>query len=156
MALAVPAFSISAGSALAQSSDQDARENARNTGAYEQRSEQSDMARTQRAEHRGYLKSMPTNGTQASLLMGQDVMTRQGENMGAVSDLVIDKDGQVIAIVVGVGGILGMGEKDVAIGWDDLVHKGNHSTTDNSGKLTLQSAATADDLRAAPEFKTEK
>jgi hypothetical protein len=64
-----------------------------------------------------------------------------------VSDLIIDERGQVVAIVVGVGGFLGMGEKDVAIGW------GNVTRSEKSDKSKIQVNVTRDSLMSAPEFK---
>ncbi len=58
---------------------------------------------------------------QASRLIGQKVENPDGENIGEVSDLIIDpKTGQVQQVVVGVGGFLGIGQKDVALAWDQL------------------------------------
>ena len=53
-------------------------------------------------------------------MMGSDVRgTRvygvNNENVGSISDIVIDQNGQVAALIVGVGGFLGIGQKDVAI-----------------------------------------
>lgn len=61
-------------------------------------------------------------GTQllGSGLMGADVQGPDGESIGTVDDLVLDTDGQVQAVVVGVGGFLGIGTKDVAIMNDRL------------------------------------
>jgi PRC-barrel domain len=35
--------------------------------------------------------------------------------IGGVDDILIDKEGRVTAVIIGVGGFLGMGEKDVAV-----------------------------------------
>jgi sporulation protein YlmC with PRC-barrel domain len=83
----------------------------------------------------------------ASDLIGAKVKTTGGEDVGPVNDLIIDEKGQVAAIVVGVGGFLGMGQRDVAIGWDDVTRSG---TADD---LELRIDATREDLRSAPEFK---
>ncbi|WP_062226263.1 PRC-barrel domain-containing protein [Aureimonas frigidaquae] len=61
-------------------------------------------------------------GTQmlGSGLMGANVRGADGENIGTVDDLLLNNQGQVQAIVVGVGGFLGIGTKDVAIANDQL------------------------------------
>jgi len=51
----------------------------------------------------------------ASDTMDTSVHNLQKEKIGEVKDLIIDGDGRVVAAVVGIGGFLGMGEKDVAI-----------------------------------------
>ncbi len=56
----------------------------------------------------------------ASNLMGANVWGAEGESIGSVDDLLLDRDGQVIAVIVGIGGFLGIGEKDVAISNDQL------------------------------------
>ncbi|MFO7550397.1 MAG: PRC-barrel domain-containing protein [Haliea sp.] len=99
--------------------------------------------------NRGYMDSVPAKGMQASNLIGTKVKTTVDKDVGAVSDLIIDESGQVVAIVVGVGGFLGMGEKDVAIGWDHVTQSGT------SAEHELQVDLTREDLRSAPEFETQ-
>lgn len=99
-----------------------------------------------RSQNRGYIDSAPVNGMQASDLIGAEVKTTGGENVGPVDDLIIDENGQVVAIVIGVGGFLNMGEKDVAIGWDDVTRTGT------SDEPELRINVTRDDLRPAPEY----
>jgi sporulation protein YlmC with PRC-barrel domain len=61
------------------------------------------------------------DGHLASELIGKTVYNGAGddaENIGSVTDLVISSDGDVEALVVGVGGFLGLGRKDVALEYD--------------------------------------
>jgi sporulation protein YlmC with PRC-barrel domain len=90
------------------------------------------------------------NGIHASDLMGVQVTTTGGDEVGPVSDLVIDQDGQVVGIVLGVGGFLGMGEKNVAIGWDDV------SITGTADELELEIGQSRESLMSAPEFETQE
>lgn len=108
-------------------------------------------AEQSRIPKRGYLASAPTNGMQASNLIGAEVKTTGSEDVGTVSDLIIDHKGQVMAIIVGVGGFLGMGEKDVAIGWG---HVTKSAIADNQKELRID--LTREDLRAAPAFETKE
>ena len=82
-----------------------------------------------------------------SELIGAEVKTTDDEDVGEVQDLIINERGQVVAIVIGVGGVLGMGEKNVAITWDKLMRSGQ------SDDLALRIDGTREDLRAAPDFK---
>ena len=62
-------------------------------------------------------------GHLATKIIGETVYNGTGEdaqNIGDVNDIVIGKDGNVEAIVVGVGGFLGIGEKDVAVEYAQL------------------------------------
>ena len=61
------------------------------------------------------------DGHLASNIIGQTVYNSAGddaENIGSVSDLVLSSDGNVEAIIVGVGGFLGIGQKNVAFEYD--------------------------------------
>jgi len=53
-------------------------------------------------------------------IQGQDVYSRSGEDIGEVNDVLIGPDGRVAAVVVGVGGFLGIGAKNVAVSMDSL------------------------------------
>jgi len=101
------------------------------------------------AKNRDYTDSAAANGMKASGLIGTKVSTSNDEKVGSVRDLIIDEDGQVVAIVVGVGGFLGLGEKDVAIGWDDITR----SETADGQELRID--MTREELRAAPLFEMQ-
>jgi sporulation protein YlmC with PRC-barrel domain len=62
----------------------------------------------------------PLAGPGQGHMMGSDIRgTRvygaNSENIGSINDIVVDRNGQLVALVVGVGGFLGIGQKDVAI-----------------------------------------
>lgn len=165
-ALVTPAMTLSSGALLAeQSSGQDGAKNQQQstqhdpsqlespdkTAQTEQKmGDQQKMASQSDMQNRGFLDSVPENGMQASKLIGSEVQTTGDEEVGSVSELIIDKDGQVMAIVVGVGGFLGMGEKAVAIGWDDIKKTG---TAENQ---ELRIDKTRDELMSAPEFESQE
>jgi len=56
----------------------------------------------------------------ASKLMGLNVYNEQNEKLGDINELIVDKDGKINAVVIGVGGFLGMGEHDIAVSIDKL------------------------------------
>jgi sporulation protein YlmC with PRC-barrel domain len=56
----------------------------------------------------------------ASKLMGLDVYNDANEKLGDINELIVDKDGKVHAVVIGVGGFLGIGEHDIAVTMDKL------------------------------------
>ncbi|MBV9637615.1 MAG: PRC-barrel domain-containing protein [Methylobacteriaceae bacterium] len=68
------------------------------------------------------------------------------EKLGKITDLVLNADGQAVAAIVGVGGFLGIGEKDVAVSFKALKAK----TKNGSQYLTLE--VTKDELKNAPKF----
>lgn len=59
----------------------------------------------------------------ASKLMGLDVYNDANEKLGDINELILDKDGKISAVVIGVGGFLGMGEHDIAVSMDKLKFK---------------------------------
>ena len=91
------------------------------------------------------------DGFLANNLIGQSVYNGIGddaENIGSINDLVISPEGDVQAVVIGVGGFLGIGQKDVAIEYD-LV-----SWQERDGQEWLVVETTADALKAQEEFDT--
>jgi sporulation protein YlmC with PRC-barrel domain len=56
----------------------------------------------------------------ASKLVGLKVYNEANENVGSINDLLTDKSGAVKAVVIGVGGFLGMGEHLVAVSFDKV------------------------------------
>lgn len=157
-ALTAPVITLGAGSLLAQqAADQDIDREQQSTQREEgaSRSARAGQADAQAAApgqahmNRGYIAYGPANSMQSSYLIGADVKTTGDEEVGPVEDLIIDKDGQIVAIVVGVGGFLGLGEKRVAIGWDDVTMSGS------SDELELQIESTREALTSAPEFEEQ-
>lgn len=98
-----------------------------------------------------YLTETPENTFHADALTGNQVKSsvEDDEDIGTITDLVIDEDGQINAVVVGVGGFLGMGEKNVAIEWDSL-----ELTKDEDGEnYVITVNASEDALEAAEEYQ---
>ncbi|MDW4497470.1 PRC-barrel domain-containing protein [Sulfitobacter sp. D35] len=82
-------------------------------------------------------------------LIGSNVYSSAGEDVGEIDNLIISLEGAVEGVVIGVGGFLGIGEKDVAIGMDSF-----STTTDDMGNVRLVTSATKADLEAAESFIT--
>ena len=81
----------------------------------------------------------------ASKLIGASVLNPAGETIGEVNEVLLDNSGKVNAVVVGVGGFLGMGEREVAISFGSL-----KMTRDDGGRSVITIDATKDVLKAAP------
>ena len=67
--------------------------------------------------------------------------------IGQVMDVLVGKDGRVEATILGVGGFLGAGEKDVAVSF------GSIKETRKNDKIYLTMDTTKDALKKAPGFK---
>lgn len=91
-------------------------------------------------------------------LIGTSVRNAQNETIGEVEDLVVEKNGRVKGVVVGVGGFLGIGEKHVALAWNELQMREpeRSGATTRARHPTLVVNVTKDQLRQAPEFKRMK
>jgi sporulation protein YlmC with PRC-barrel domain len=88
----------------------------------------------------------------ATNLIGANVTNMANENVGEINDLVLDKDGKVAAVVVGVGGFLGIGEREVALDYKSLNIKYDPNAMTSAGATTIQVNATKDTLKNAPAW----
>lgn len=92
-----------------------------------------------------------TKAVLASKLIGQTVYSSADESVGEINDLVVDKDKGAVVAVIGVGGFLGIGEKNVAVNLDQIT---TAMQENNAVKLTI--SATREQLEAAPAFDPTK
>ena len=77
----------------------------------------------------------------------QDVYDPNNNKIGQISDVLVTQDGRVDALIVGVGGFLGVDQKDVAVEFGAV----KQTMKDNKVYLTMN--ATKDALKSAPGFK---
>lgn len=87
-------------------------------------------------------------------LIGQPVYSSAGddaEEIGNIDDIVFDANGQIKAVVIGVGGFLGIGEKAVAVDFQQLEFT---LAADNTERWVVPTTAEA--LTAAPDFVWEE
>jgi sporulation protein YlmC with PRC-barrel domain len=97
-----------------------------------------------------FMLQQSTSEWRASKLIGTSVIGPDNAKIGDIEDVVVDNTGAVRAVVIGVGGFLGVGEKGVAIALKSLVIK----QTPNGDKIEKLSVPfTKDQLKNAPEFK---
>ena len=61
-----------------------------------------------------------SNLWQGSKFIGLNVYNNENDKIGDIKELMLNKDGKVDLVVIGVGGFLGVGERDVAIKWSDM------------------------------------
>ncbi len=78
-------------------------------------------------------------------ITGASVTSPDGTDIGSISDLIVDGDtGEMKAAIIGVGGFLGIGQKQIALPWADL--------TINSDAQEITSDLTREEAEAAPEY----
>lgn len=80
----------------------------------------------------------------------QDVYDPGQSKIGAVDDVLVDKSGKVTGLVIGVGGFLGAGEKDVIVPFNAV------KTQKKNDKWWLTLDESKDDLKKAPGFTYDK
>ncbi len=89
-----------------------------------------------------------------SELIDQPVYSSSGddaEEIGNITDIIFNEQGQITAVVIGVGGFLGIGEKSVAVPFETLEFV---VAADNTERWVVPTSADA--LNAAPEFVWEE
>jgi sporulation protein YlmC with PRC-barrel domain len=95
-----------------------------------------------------FIAQQPANEWLTRVFIGQSVHNTAGEIVGNVNDLVFDRQGRINAVVLGVGGFLGMGEKSVGIPFSAL-----SINTGKNGERVVVVALSKQDLVQAPGFK---
>ena len=81
----------------------------------------------------------------------QNVYDPADNKIGEIMDVLVDRDGKITALIVGVGGFLGMGEKDVAVPFNSV-----RTTTKDNNKWYLVMNSTKDALKSAWGLKYDR
>jgi len=76
------------------------------------------------------------------------VTTADGTSIGEISEVIVQSNGSVNGVVIDVGGFLGLGEKPVLLGWNDL------SFTTNADDVVVSTALSKEQLNSLPAYKT--
>lgn len=75
-----------------------------------------DMASDKNAETAGPFITVPETGAwRVTDLEGKAVYGAENESIGEINDVLVSQDGSINAVIIGVGGFLGIGEKNVAV-----------------------------------------
>lgn len=90
-------------------------------------------------------KTMGDATIKASKVIGQTVKDSAGEDVGTLEELLLDQDGRVSKAVLSVGGFMGMGDKRVAVSWDNLTFQPKEET------ITINQRK--EDLTKAPSYR---
>lgn len=92
------------------------------------------------------------NQIRSDKLIGHNVTNPDGENVGDINQLIVSRDGNFEGVIIGVGGFLGIGEKNVGVRFDAL----NISEDPESDDLVITMDQTKDALEQAPAFVTKE
>jgi hypothetical protein len=97
------------------------------------------------------LASIPANARTVTHWYKQSVYDPSDAKLGEIMDVLVDRDGKIAVLIVGVGGFLGMGEKDVAVPFSAVQFK-----TKDSNKWYPVMNTTKDALKNAPGYKYDR
>ena len=96
------------------------------------------------------MNSVPSDSLTVTDWYKQPVYDSNNSKLGDVKDMLVDPSGKINAVILGVGGILGAGEKDVAVPFEAV----KKTTKNNEAYLTLD--VTKDTLKSAPGLKYDR
>lgn len=96
------------------------------------------------------MSTLPNGSVTVTDWYKQSVYDPSDSKIGEVMDVLMSPDGKATALIIGVGGFLGAGEKDVAVPFGVVKH------TMKNQKVYLTMDTTKDALKAAPGFKYDR
>lgn len=96
------------------------------------------------------MNSIPSSSVTVTDWYKQSVYDPKNNKIGDVKDVLVDPDGHVNALIIGVGGFLGAGEKDVAVSFEAV------KKTEKNNSIYLTMNTTKDAVKSAPGFKYDK
>jgi sporulation protein YlmC with PRC-barrel domain len=101
-----------------------------------------------------FLTQMDAQQWRGSKLVGVDVYGSDNSRIGDINEVIVDRNGQAKAIVIGVGGFLGIGEKNVAIPWDKVQWNMGGAGSASTASTTGQPAGDRSTARDAAQTTT--
>jgi sporulation protein YlmC with PRC-barrel domain len=93
------------------------------------------------------MTTVPSDSVSLTDYYKQNVYDTSDNPVGEISDVLLDKDGRVTAVIVSVGGFLGLGAKYVSVPFNAL------RMTEKDGKRYLVMDTTKDTLMSAPGYQ---
>src|SRR5690349_22913934 len=96
------------------------------------------------------MTSIPSSSRTVTDWYKQNVYDPKDQKIGEIMDVLVGPSGQIDAAIVGVGGFLGAGEKDVAVSFNSI------KATKKNDKTYLTLDTTKDALKNAPGFKYDR
>jgi len=127
------------------------------TAASDNKPETRDAEQSGHATHKksiNYLTRQAPKDWTAEALIGRTVENGNGDDLGEINNVVINENGNVVAVVIGVGGFLGIGEKDVGVPFDVLDFRTDAQMDRSDSASTADRAEKRADDRSA-RFDTE-
>ena len=87
-------------------------------------------------------------------ILGKEVRSGADQDMGRIVDVIVDRSGEVRAVIIDFGGFLGVGNRKVAVAWTALRFSPDPKDPKKVGRIGLD--LTREQVQAAPEYKEDK
>jgi sporulation protein YlmC with PRC-barrel domain len=100
------------------------------------------------ATHSGSTRTPLSSSVRASKLIGATVKNKAGDSIGEINDLIVAPGANITTAIVAVGGVLGVGEKKIAVPYKNF-------SVSPDGK-TLYLDMTADQLKSMPAYTDDE
>jgi sporulation protein YlmC with PRC-barrel domain len=97
------------------------------------------------------MSTIPADSVTITHWYKQNVYDPNDNKIGEIEDVLVDRSGKATGLIIGVGGFLGAGEKDVAVPFNAV-----QVTNKNNNKWYLVMNATKDSLKNAKGFKYDR
>jgi sporulation protein YlmC with PRC-barrel domain len=94
------------------------------------------------------IPAQAASDVRAEKLIGMTVYDTNGDKVGQVKDILFNEQGQATGVVLSVGGVLGLGAKQVGLQWSEVDIQPDAEVA----KIQYNK----DQLEAAPDFKTQE
>lgn len=134
------------------------------TGAYAQTQTQEETAAVEQSGN--FLAERGPNDIHASEFIGMRVYSAEEpteslvaegiqdnwEDIGEINDVVLSRDGQIEAVLVDIGGFLGIGERQIAVDMDAVAFVADDATPENESDFFLVLNSDRAQLEGAPEY----
>ena len=112
-----------------------------------------------------FINAQSTDQWLSSKFIGVDVVGPDNEKIGDVTDILFEKNGNVVGYIVGVGGFLGIGAKNVALAPSSFqvvpanaerVNTGSATSAEASDDIKLRLNMTKEQLKQAASFESKR
>jgi PRC-barrel domain len=117
-----------------------------NGGLAQDSNQQADPDKPSSAKPSGPSYLEPLNSGETVGVLGKSVVARNGEGLGLITDVIVDRTGQPRAAVIDFGGFLGVGSRKIAVDWNLL-------SFDPEKRDRAVLALRRHEIRAAPEYR---
>jgi len=98
-----------------------------------------------------FLPSMPADAATVTHWYKQPVYDSADARIGEIDDVLVDREGKVSALIIGVGGFLGVGERHVAVPYNAV-----RTTTKDNNKWYLVMNTSKNAMSSAPHYKYDR